>query len=270
MPAISRETARCAPHLNKVGLRKTPYGFAALVAIGICTVLWLRTNGAVDPKEGPAERLGASPTETDSSAVEPLPLHRPFHRIEHATTDTPRSLSQPSPGSRPEDAVDSPWDAPNWFFDTEVLPGTTLAEFDPSTLDAASMMEAGLRLMELEDKYARSLRESDPSVQARLVDEAEASYAFGFGAAVLRYETAQSPKFLVCNAVEAEPILLLRELFSAMTWSDTYQQGMKDQLAKQHGAQAVWIEPIGDGSSFEIFLDGVRNGTGWFHVPGSP
>jgi hypothetical protein len=249
---------------------RASYGLAALAVLGISAALLLRTGGDADRREDPASAPDASVAPPNSPAVEPLPSPPPFRRTEAAATETTPLPPPPSPRSPQQSRTESPWTAPNWFFDTEILPGTMLAEFDPSTLDAQSMEAAGRRLIELETEYARSLFEDDPSIRTRLVDEAEAAYAFGFGAAVLRYESSRAPKFLICNGAEAQPILFLRELFSEMTWSDTWQRAMKDQLAEQNGAQAVQIEPTGDGASYEILLDGVQSGTGWFHVPGSP
>lgn len=157
---------------------------------------------------------------------------------------------------------------PQWFAEHEVLPGVTLEAFDPSAYEVEDLHRASQSMLMLESEYKRWLQEQDEALRYRLVSLEEATSANDGGAVVLEYASSADSKYLVCNAVEAVPILKLREVFAEMTWSDTWLNATKANLQKQHGG-LVWLDPTGDGSTFDIIVDGKVVGFGEMHVPGT-
>ena len=173
----------------------------------------------------------------------------------------------PNP-DQPETANHFGLNLPQWFAEHEVLPGVTLEAFEPSEYEVEDLYRAGQSMLMLESEYKRRLQEQDEALRYRLVSLEEATSANDGGAVVLKYAGGANSKYLVCNAVEAAPILKLREVFAEMTWSDSWVNATKANLQKQHGG-LIWLDPTGDGSTFDILVDGEVVGSGEMHVPGT-
>lgn len=156
----------------------------------------------------------------------------------------------------------------DWFEAWEVRPGVRLDQLDLTGLGYDELRVVTRSLHNLEAEYKRWLEEQNGTLKHRLVSLDDARDAVTAGGVVLRYPTSGSNAYLICDAHEARPILWLRELWTAITWSDAWVGASVAQTSSQHGGADVWYEPLEDGSTFKIWIDGEAKGQGWNHVPG--
>ncbi|MEO0649994.1 MAG: hypothetical protein AAFZ65_04900 [Planctomycetota bacterium] len=159
---------------------------------------------------------------------------------------------------------------PDWFTQTEVLPGVALERFDPSGYPFESLVEASRSMLILEMNYGRWLKEQDPSIEFRLVDPVAAEAAVDAGGAVIRYPYSKDKRYLICDGQQAAPLMRLRQVFHATTRAQAWHDAQVQRIAEQHPGASVWIDYREGGQRFAIYVDGEQFGSGSFHVPGVP
>ena len=234
------------------------------------TVLAVATSGqlGLDAWGDVARPVAAAPGERgadDASAIEPSngvgDKNKRWSLIAEPTQRRAAPII-PDPGAL--------WaNIPQWFLSAELLPGCSLSSFDASQCDSGALTEAGRSMLALEAEYASWLRAQDDSIAHRLVSRERAALAIGDGLVVIGYPSNGMIRYLVCTAAESAPLLLLREKFSELAWTEAWVSEETTKLAAAAGFQSVWFSPTDDGSTYDITSDGVVIGSGRHHVPGT-